>query len=855
MRLFRILLTLVGILALGTTSCVEEADTPFTLPFFRIEQPSMGALVPGDGARLQALVLPKGLGKKIKVWVDGERVDKALYSHEGEKLRGSLGALDAGPHVLRVRQVLRFGSFKVPFVTETNFEVAGEASFATRASVEQIFVTNADPERSLVLQDRKGQVVDSGVTDEQGSLIFREIDPGKGYRVGTSDGDAEVSSKLRVMSVKNSAPKKSFYREQVLEPGYGYITTRDGTQLSIFVSLPGPPEDGPYPTLINYSGYDPSQPGAPLSVGGFDISFLCEEFPVLCDAPNHPSGLIAGVLGFATVGVNMRGTACSGGAFDFFEPLQVLDGYDVVETVAAQDWVLHNKVGMAGISYPGISQLFVAAAQPPGLAAITPLSIISGTDTTLNPGGIVNDGFAVEWGQQVLDRADPYGHGWEQDRVDEGDTVCEDNQLLHSQKVDIIEKAYSFPFYEAEIYDPINPRTFVDRIEVPVFTSGAWQDEQTGGHFPTLWDKFTNASVFRATGYNGAHADGYAPQILGEWKNFLDFYVTREVRPIPQTLRLTAPLLFGEIFGANIDLPDDRFLDFDSFEEALEAYEAETPIRIIAESGASPDAPTGAPVGAFELEVSAWPPPDTEGRRLYFHADGSLQDTAPTEEAAASTFQHDNEKGAETYDVNDAFEKALPDIVWAPWQEGRQVVFASDPLAEDVMMLGSASADLWIQSTAEDADLEVMLSEIRPDDGETYIASGWLRVSQRALAPESTELRPVQTHLESDAAPLPDGDWELARVEIYPFAHAFRAGSRIRVSVATPGANKGRWKFDVLQFEEEVTHSVSHSAEYPSSIVLPVIPGVEIPTELPLCPSLRSQPCRDYVEHVNAVVE
>jgi predicted acyl esterase len=40
--------------------------------------------------------------------------------------------------------------------------------------------------------------------------------------------------------------------------------------------------------------------------------------------------------GYATVNVNIRGTGCSGGAFDFFETMQLLDGYDVIETVAAQ---------------------------------------------------------------------------------------------------------------------------------------------------------------------------------------------------------------------------------------------------------------------------------------------------------------------------------------------------------------------------------------------------------------------------------------------------------------------------------------------------------------------------------------
>ena len=74
---------------------------------------------------------------------------------------------------------------------------------------------------------------------------------------------------------------------------------------------------------------------------------------------------LANLMGFTVVDVNMRGTGCSGGAFDFFEPLQSLDGYDVVETVAHQPWVAHNKVGMLGISYGGISQLFTAQTQPP----------------------------------------------------------------------------------------------------------------------------------------------------------------------------------------------------------------------------------------------------------------------------------------------------------------------------------------------------------------------------------------------------------------------------------------------------------------------------------------------------------
>jgi predicted acyl esterase len=830
-------LLLLPVLLTGSASCHDAARAFLS--------PREGSVSESD-VRVE-LWLPGFTPPLLRL--DGQRLDPAGFERRGLRVSGVLPDVPPGPHRLTAVSFLFF----LPIRATTHFEVALPAGFEARGSVEQVFVTHAEPGQPLDLLDARGRSRDEGSADVQGSLVFREVRPGVGYRVLSRGAPSQLSPPLEVMSVAGSTPPQDFYAAQVLEPGYGYLTTRDGTKLSVFVSLPGPPEDGPYPTLVNYSGYQPSEPGRPIELEGVDVEPLCGTLPVLCAVPNHPSGLIAGVLGYATVGVNMRGTGCSGGAYDFFEPLQVLDGYDAIEIVAAQPWVRHHEVGMAGISYPGISQLFVASAQPPSLAAITPLSVISGVDTTLAPGGILNNGFAVQWGEGVLDGADPYGQGWEQGRVDAGDAVCAENQLLHSQKVDIIQKALDHPFYEPEVYDPLNPRTFVDRIQVPVFTAGAWQDEQTGNHFPDLWTRFTHAPLVRMTGYNGAHADGYAPQVLAEWKNFLDFYVAREIVPLPFLVELFAPILFQEVFGAPVDWPAPRFDPSMDFQQALAAYEGEEPVRIIFESGggAGGSAP-GAPEGAFELFFDQWPPPQTQARRWYFHADGSLREFTPSEAESASSFQHDNAKGAETYAVNDDFETALPDIQWLPWRPGRQVVFVSEPLAEDLVVLGHASADLWIQSTAADADLEVMVSEVRPDGLEAYVSSGWLRASQRKLSPESTPLKPVQTHLEADAAPLPAGHWELVRVEIYPFGHVFRAGSRLRISVSTPGGNKGRWQFDVLQFDGPVTHAVSHSASFASSVLLPVIPDVQVPTGLPACPGLRSQPCREYVPHLNA---
>ncbi|MFT3767486.1 MAG: CocE/NonD family hydrolase [Minicystis sp.] len=721
------------------------------------------------------------------------------------------------------------------------------ASFKVRGSVRQVHVWKAPPATKIELRDASNTLVQEGTTDSQGSLVLRNVPPGEGYSVIAPDAPApNVTKPVRVMTAENSQPKQPFYSDQKLEPGYNYITTRDGTQLAAYVTLPGPADQGPYPTVVNYSGYSPAEPGQPIG----DYSFLCPQLPVLCDAPNDASALIAALNGYATVGVNMRGTGCSGGAYDYFEELQLLDGYDLIETIAAQDWVLGHRVGMTGLSYPGITQLFVARTHPPSLAAITPLSVVGNTYTTGRPGGIFNDGFALEWITNVLSKADPFGQGWEQGRVDAGDALCGENQLLHSQKVDAVQKAKDTPYYNDEVAKPVNPTDFAPEIDVPVFLAGAFQDEQTGPFFFTLLDRFSKSPLTRFTVYNGVHPDGFAPQILVEWKAFLDIYVAHKVPVVSDDVRMLAPILFENVFGATLDIPPDRFANYPSWEEAKKAYEAEPKLRAIFEDGGGKH--VGAPEGTTELHFDQWPPKQTKPYRLYFQTDGSLATTTPTDASAASSFQLDPEAGhrgilAPGADVWDP----LPAYDWKPPPAGYDVVFDSAPLTEDLVMLGTASVDLWIRSPVDDADLEVNLTEIRPDGQERFIQSGWLRASLRKLASTATELWPEPTYRQEDEALLVPGEWTSVRVGVAAFNHVFRAGSRIRVTVDTPGDSRASWMFALKPFPGTVVYDVAHSSMYPSSVVLPVIQGQAATTPLPPCPSLRAQQCRAYVPYNN----
>jgi len=700
----------------------------------------------------------------------------------------------------------------------------GPASFTVVPGTEQIAVLDAEPGAALSVT-RDGDVVADGTVDEQGSLLFRNLEPGDTYAVVSSTESTEA---LTVWSPDDVPAAELYTEQQTLLPadgGFGYVVTRDGTTLSANVILPGPAADGPYPTVVEYSGYQPSDP---------DSSQLAAIYTA---------------MGLAYVGVNMRGTGCSGGSYRFFETVQLLDGYDAIEAVAAQPWVLDHEVGMVGISYPGISQLFVASTRPPSLNSITPLSVLDDSArSTLYPGGILNTGFAVEWTSARVEQAKPYGQEWTKTRSDAGDTVCADNQKLRLQNPDLLAEIETNQFYTNPLGDSLAPVTMVDQIDVPVFLAGAWQDEQTGGHFPAMIPAFTSSPHLYVSLVNGLHTESLSPPIARRYIEFLQLYVGKKV-PDLSAGPLIAGGLGAAIWGTGEFGPwENRFAGM-TYDEALAAFEGEKPVRVHLEQGGNPDFVPGTPETNQVLEFDSWPIPGIEAARWGLTTAGELLADGAVDPAAGSvSYTADPSALPATFLAADS-----PNIWnigvkwdWRPLPEGTGVGFATAPLADDMVLIGSASADLWITSSTGDTDLEVTISEIRPDGTEIYVQSGWLRASQRALdEAASSELRPAHTHAEADAAPLGD-EPTLARVDIFPFAHVFRAGSRLRITVDAPGNARGEWEFRSISDGETVT--LYTGADHPSSIALPLVPGLSITAPMPpACGSLRGQPCREYV--------
>ncbi len=700
------------------------------------------------------------------------------------------------------------------------------ASFAAATAAGQVTVTGANPGANLVLDG--GPTSAMGTVDELGNLLFRNVVPGGGYVVRDTSADpVAITDELTVPSFTDH-PGAEFYEAQEISEGYGYIEMRDGTLLAATVRLPGPIEDGPYPTVIEYSGYDPASP--------YEV---------------EPTIGIYGRLGWATVGVNMRGSGCSGGAFDFFEQIQTIDGYDVIEAIAAQDWVYDNKVGMVGISYSGISQLFVAATQPPSLAAITPISVIEDSyRSVVYPGGIYNNGFAKSWGDSRQGANDAYGQEWVNRRViDEGDEICDANQLLRSQNRDLREAAAESAFYTAEAGDPLAPRTFVDRITVPTFIAGAWQDEQTGGRFSTMLDNFTT-DVLKVHLYNGAHADSLGPESLLRATEFLDVYVADRTPRLDPLVRFGAPILYAEVFGVEgLVPPPDRFT---SLEEARSVIESEPPFRVLLEMGANESA-LGGPLSRGEVLFDSWPPTEAETFTWGLGPDGRL---AETSEGTVSTVEQFTVDVARSQELTKAAEddddgNEFDDLQWALLDDGTALVYETPPFTDDLLLAGTGLVSLDILTAAGDADLQVTISEVRPDGYEMYIQSGWLRASHRALDPsETTDTLPWQTHTEADLEPLPADEFTTVQVEVFPAAHVIRAGSRLRLIVDSPGGNRNLWAFDVLPNDGD-TIQVEVGFGTNSFISLPFVRDVPVPAGLPDCENTRSQPCRMWVDYPN----
>ncbi len=167
------------------------------------------------------------------------------------------------------------------------------------------------------------------------------------------------------------------------------------------------------------------------------------------------------------------------------------------------------------------------------------------------------------------------------------------------------------------------------------------------------------------------------------------------------------------------------------------------------------------------------------------------------------------------------------------------LTYTTAPLQEDVVAMGPVSAEVHLRSSLEHTDVFVRLCDVLPSGPSRNVCDALVR-----LAP-------------GEPAAGPDGARRVA-VDLWPTAHRFRRGHRIRVQVSSgahpryarnPGTGEDpATATRLVAADQEVLHDGAH----PSALTLSVVEGLATtapgqalaavaPTQLaPLEPELRA---------------
>ena len=185
---------------------------------------------------------------------------------------------------------------------------------------------------------------------------------------------------------------------------------------------------------------------------------------------------------------------------------------------------------------------------------------------------------------------------------------------------------------------------------------------------------------------------------------------------------------------------------------------------------------------------------------------------------------------------------AAEDSSWRIWQADDQAPFAKRPdvlswqtqvLDHDVTIRGAVAANLFASTTGSDADWIVKLIDIYPDDA----SPAELRGRQLMIVDDVFRGR-FRSDFEHPHALVP-GKVERYVIDLHSASHVFKKGHRIAVQVQStwfPLIDRNPQTFEPSIFAasdaqyKAQTHSVFHTARYPSAIVFDMAESEVSPT-------------------------
>jgi putative CocE/NonD family hydrolase len=541
---------------------------------------------------------------------------------------------------------------------------------------------------------------------------------------------------------------------------------RDGIRLSADLYLPK--GRGPFPTVLIRTPYNNN------------TDALIEKGRRLANN------------GYACVIQDIRGRWDSEGVYYPFRH-DGEDGFDTQEWIGRQEWC-GGKVGMSGASYLGWAQLAGAPHGSPFLTCIAPRVICGDWHSgCVYPGGAFQLNVMVTWGMRTSGRTAQsieYQHWTEAFRS------------LPLIRMDEL-AGRDLPFWKDWIrhpnYDDYWTATNIEErwseISVPAFNMGGWYD---------LYAQHTFANFNGLRQHGRASAARQSRLIVGPWAH-----------------ALSASTRTGDIdFGAHsqVDLEAEELRWFDYWLKGIEnGILVEPPLRLFV-------------MGIDEWrDEHEWPLARTDWQKWHFHSggsansllgDGKLSPDSPQQEPP-DRFVYDPRYPAPTTGGNTC---CSPHIVpWGPYDQramemrGDVLCYTSRPLENDLEATGPIRVVLYAATDALDTDWTAKLVDVSPTGYAKNLCDGIVRARHRESRTDPSLLEPGRVYEYT--------------IDLGVTGNVFRPGHSIRVEISSSNfprfdrnPNTGH-EFGMDAELRPARQTVFHSLEYPSHLLLPVIPA------------------------------
>jgi predicted acyl esterase len=592
----------------------------------------------------------------------------------------------------------------------------------------------------------------------------------------------KISGKYNIPDSHNPLPE--YYREpdyhKMIEARDVMVPMRDGVNLCIDIYRPD--VDVKLPAILAFAQHNKD----------LQTPEICESAgPQPAWAPFWLGAQEAGDTkflvsrGYIHIIGNVRGVGKSeDGAFSEW------DQYDLIEWIAQQPWCDGN-IGMIGISAYAGSQWQAAIKQPPHLRAIFPYDACGAyLFRDRNPGGVLHLFRYIldQLGVNHINRGRPEVLSSEMERLWQEAMNNPDYKMYGHLYNVLTQKGQHTPNVFDMLLNPYEPEDEVrkqdadfTKINVPTYTGAGWYAYSYKQHLQGCQNWYWGIKGPKKLLFTGpAHLERPWHSFHGEVLRWYDYWL----KGIDTGIMNEPPVKMW-VMGAN-----DWFY------------------------------------------ADGWPPPETKWKKYYLHSWERLR-----EEPFVFSSR-------DAYDAPDAFVQMPP----SQTRTIQKLRYMTDPLPEDILIAGPSVLNLYASIDQVDTNWIVILKDLGPDQSvrtaregereipgdlsERELVRGWLKASNRALDKKrSKPWKPWHYLTKTANKPVVPGDITEYSIEILSTANLFKKGHRICIDITSIDIPTGTAGFTNVEYfpyhicsSKTVLHKIYHNSEYPSHLLLPVIP-------------------------------